>query len=211
MKRTARALRLKSMKPFRPVLIVACFIIICSLFSGVGSALEHDEAAVSLIWSSETLYQGSNATFTVFFTSSCSEELAIEQLGLHFDWMASNFFATLDMSDSPVIIPSNGTHIFNPFIILIPEDVDFGTHSYFVRISGLQGESTYFNWEDSYNRTLLIHDSEEESYNEGAGADSQQDQLSIIVGAVIVVVVAVLIVILVRKQKKKTQRARVKF
>jgi hypothetical protein len=191
------------MKAFRLAFIVACFGIICALFSGVGSALEQNEADVSLNWSSESLYPDSNAMVTVFFVSRCSEELAIFQLGLHFDWMASENFATLNMSDSPVVIPSNGNHVFDPFIIHIPKDVSVGTHSYFVRIGGLQGETTYFNWEDSYTRTLQIQGSEEEITNEGTDAGSQQNQSLIFVGVVIVVVGAVLITVFMRSRKKK--------
>jgi hypothetical protein len=196
-------LRGNSMNLFRLAFIVACFSILCALFSGIGSALEQNEADVSLNWSSETLYPGSNATVTVFFVSRCSEELAIYLLGLHFDWMASDNFATLNMSDSPVVIPSNGTHVFDSFIIHIPERVSVGTHDYFVRIGGLQENTTYFTWEDPYTRTLQIQGSEGEINNEGTDADSQQNQSLIIVGVVIVVVGAVLITVLMRSWKKK--------
>jgi hypothetical protein len=154
------------MKPFRLVLVVAYFSIFCALFSGVGSALDQDEAAVSLMWSSQTLCQGSSVTVTVLFASGCSEELTIYRVGLHFDWMAYDSFVGLDISDNPVIIPSHGTCAFDPMIILIPEDVSVGTHSYFVGIEGFQGESTYFFWEDSNTRTLLIQDPKVEVYNE---------------------------------------------
>lgn len=153
------------MKPFRLMVIVACFSIICALFSGVGSALDQDEASVSLIWSNQTPYQGSSVTVSVFFASNCPEELTIYYLGLHFDWMALNSFVGRDLSDDPVTIPSYGSHIFSPMIILIPEDARVGIHSYFVGIDGLQGESTSFSW-DSQTLMLTIKDSEEKVYNE---------------------------------------------
>ena len=194
------------MKLFRLILIVACFSIICALFIGVGSALDQDEALVSPMWSSETLYQGSNVNVSIFFVNLYSEELAIYSVSLHFDWMTSDSFVGFDMSNNPVIIPSNGDHVFNPMLINIPEDVSVGTHSYFARIEGLQGESTVFSWDDPYDFNLRIQDSEQ-VYNEDVGADSQQDQLLIIVG--VVVVVAVLIIILmVRKQRENKTRAR---
>ena len=191
------------MKQFRLILIVACFYLICALFTGVGSALDQDEALLSPMWSSETLYQGSNVNVSIFFVNLYSEELAIYSVSLHFDWMTSDSFVGLDMSNNPVIIPSNGDHVFNPMIIHIPEDVSAGTHSYFVRIEGLQGESTVFSWDDPYDLGFLIQDSEE-VYNEDVDADSQQDQLLIIVGVIVVVVVTVLIIILtVRREKTK--------
>lgn len=153
------------MKHFRLVLIVACFSIICALFSGVGSALEQDEARVSSIWSSETLYQGSSVTVQIFFISDCSEELTIYYLGLHFDWMDSGRFLGYDLSDDPVTIPSYENHMFYSIDILIPEDASVGTHTYFVGIDGLQGGSTSFSW-DSPTLTLLIQNFDEEAYDE---------------------------------------------
>jgi hypothetical protein len=193
------------LKPLNPVLIVGCFCIIYSLFSGVGSALEQDEATVMVMGLSGTLYPGDDVNVTVVLLSSYSEELEIYQLGLHFDWMTSNIYSILNMSDNPVTIPSNGTYAF-PVTVSIPEDVDVGTHSYFVRIGGLHQDFTYFDWKDPYNRTLSIQDSEEETYNEVVDVNSQQDQLSIIIGVVVVAVVAVLIIILVgvRKKRRKT-------
>ena len=190
------------MKLFRLVLIVACFSIICVLFCGVGYALEQDEAVVSVMWSSQTLYQSSNVTATVFFASDSSEELTIYYLGLHFDWMAPDSFVGLNISNDPVTIPSYGSHTFNPMIIHIPEDASVGAHNYFVGVDGLQGESTSFFW-DSQPRTLLIQDSEEEINNEGTRTESQQDQLLIIVGIIVVVVVVVLIIILMVRRKRK--------
>jgi len=191
------------MKPFRLVLIVACFSIICTLFSGVGSALEQDEIRVSPIWSNETPSPGSSVNVQIFFISDSPQELTIYNIGIHFDWMASEGFVGLNMSDNPVVVPSGGDHLFNPMIILIPEDVSVGTHSYFVGIYGLQGDYTYFTWEDPYSRTLQIQGSEEEVTNEGGDADSQQDQLLIMVGVAVVVVVVILITVLMRSRKKK--------
>jgi hypothetical protein len=177
----------------------------CALFTGVVFALDQDEALVSPMWSSETFYQGSNVTVTVFFVNLCSEELTVYSVGLHFDWMPSDSFVGLDMSNSPVIIPSNGDHIFNPMIIHIPEDVSAGSHNYFIRIEGLQGESSVFSWDDPYDLGFLIQDSEEAN-NEDVDTDSQQDQLLIIVGVIVVVVVTVLIIILTFR-REKTKRA----
>lgn len=89
------------MKLFRIILIVVCFSLICALFSGVASALEQDEATVTLTWSNTTPYQGSSATVRVFFKSNYAEELTIYYLGLHFDWMDSDTFVGPDLSDNP--------------------------------------------------------------------------------------------------------------
>jgi hypothetical protein len=155
----------KSMKPFRLVPIVACFSILCALFSSVAFALDQDEAIISLSWSSQALYQGSNVTVTLFFKSECAEELMIYCLGLQFDWMASDIFVGRDLSDDPVTIPSYGSYIFDPMTISIPENASVGTHSYFIGIDGLQGESTSFFW-DSQTLMLVIQVSVDEAYDE---------------------------------------------
>jgi hypothetical protein len=153
------------MKIFRLLIIAVCFSVMFALFNGVVSALDQDEARVSVAWSSQTPNRGSNVTVTILLINDVSEELTIYYLGLHVDWMTSGTFIGVDISDDPVIIPSSGSHNFPPMTILIPEDASVGTHSYFVGIDGLQGESTTFSW-DSLTLTLVIQKSEEEVYNE---------------------------------------------
>jgi len=153
------------MKHSRLVLVIACFSIICTLFSGVASALEQDDVMVSVVWSSQMLYQGSSATVRIFFISNYSQELTISYIGLHFDWMESNRFMGHDLSDDPVTVPSYGTHAFDPINILIPEDASIGAHSYFVGIDGLQAGSLNFSW-DSPIQTLLINNPDAGVYTE---------------------------------------------
>lgn len=155
------------MKRFRLVLIVTCLSIICVLFSGVSGvvfALDQDEARVSVAWSSETHYQGSSPTVTVLLISDSSEELTLYYFGLHFDWMDSNRFVGHDLSADPVIIPAYGSQILYPVTLQIPEDVSVGSHSYFVGIDGVQGESTSFSW-DSSTLTLVVQNSGQDVYS----------------------------------------------
>jgi hypothetical protein len=152
------------MKVFRVVLIVACFSLICALFSGVASALEQNEATVTLIWSNTAPYQGSVATVRVSFKSDYAEVLTVYYVGLHFDWMDSDTFVGPDLSDNPVIISGYGSYTFDPISVLIPENASVGTHSYFVGIDGLEGDSTGFSW-DSPTQTLQIQTYEVEIYN----------------------------------------------
>jgi hypothetical protein len=151
------------MKLFRIVLVVACFSITCALFSGVVSALEQNDASVTLIWSNPTPYQGSNAIVRVSFKSNYAEALTVYYVGLHFDWMDSDTFVGPDLSDNPVIIPGYGSYTFDPISLLIPENVSVGTHSYFVGIDGLEG-ATGFSW-DSQTQTLEIQSYKVEIYD----------------------------------------------
>jgi hypothetical protein len=152
------------MKLFRVILIVACFSIICAQFSGVVSALEQDEATVTLIWSNPTPYQGSSATVRASFKSNYAEILTIYYVGIHFDWMDSDTFVGPDLSANPVSIPGYGSYTFDPISVVIPENASVGTHSYFVGIDGLDEQSTAFSW-DSQTLTVQIQTYEVEIYN----------------------------------------------
>jgi parallel beta-helix repeat protein len=151
--------RLAAVKLYRLLTIVACFSIICALFNGLGSALEDDEASVSVSWSSQTHYPGSNETVTVFLKSNYPETLTIFNVGLHFDWMVADSFYGLDLSGDPVTILSYGNHTFEPINFLIPDNASVGTHSYYVGVDGLQGtiQPTVFSW-DSQTLTLQVQD-----------------------------------------------------
>lgn len=152
------------MKPSRLMIMVACFSLTCALFNGVCFALEQDDARVSLNWSSEALYSGSNTTVNIFFISDYSEELTIYSVGLHFDWMESETFLGYNLINNPVTVPSNGSHNFYPINVLVPENVTVGAHSYYVGIDGLEGGSTDFTW-DSRPQTVMIQNSAQEVYN----------------------------------------------
>ncbi|PVX24113.1 MAG: hypothetical protein CW716_10780, partial [Candidatus Bathyarchaeum sp.] len=152
------------MKPFRLILIVACFSIVFALFSGVSFALDQDEATVALTWSNPTPYQGSGVTVRVFFDSNSAEELTIYYVGLHFDWMDTDAFVGPDLSADPVTIPGYGSYNFGPISILVPEDASAGAHNYFVGIDGLEGETDSFTW-DSPTLTLEIQNYQTIVYN----------------------------------------------
>lgn len=185
--------------------MVACFTIICVLFSGAVYALKQDEARVLPVWSSEIVYPGSSVTVQIFFTSNYSEELIIHRVGLHFDWMTSDSFVGINMIDNPVTIPSNGSYTFPPINILIPQDVSVGTHAYFVGVDGIQGGSTpEFQW-NSLTRALQIQDSGEPINNNGTQVEGQQDSWLIIVGVAVAVGVAALIAIFIFGRKRKNR------
>ena len=155
------------MKCFRLVIIVTYLSIICALFSGVSSvvfALNQDEARVSVAWSTKTPYQGSNPIVTVFFINDSPETLTIDYFGLNFDWMGSNSFVGLVLSDDPVFIPAYGNQYFPPVTVQIPEDASLGPHSYFVGINGEQNESTDFSWNSS-TITLVVELSGQDVYS----------------------------------------------
>jgi hypothetical protein len=153
------------MKSFPLTLIAISISIICILNIGLASALNPDEISVSPSWSTSVYYQGDSVSVRLILTSNCSEELTIYYIGLHFDWMAEDSFHGRDLSADPVVIPSYGTHVFDPMAINIPADVSAGSHSYFIGIDGTQGASSIsFSW-DSQVRTLQILDSNSQVFN----------------------------------------------
>ena len=148
------------------MLIVTSISLICILCCGLVSALNADEASVSLFWSSQTVFQGDMVTVRITFKSNCPDQLRIYNIGLHFDWMPPDRFAGPDLSANPVIIPSYGTHIFDAIAIQIPLNVSAGSHSYFVGIDGTQGLSaSSFSW-DSPSSTIQIHAVTEKIYSD---------------------------------------------
>ncbi len=190
------------MKLSQLLLTVNCLSIIFVLF-GVGFALEQDEARVTPIWSNETPDLGSSVLLNIFYINDYVEEVTIERIGVHLDWMEQDSFVGLNLSNNPVTVSSSGSYAFQPITVVIPNDVSYGIHSYFIGVDGIQGESTSFSW-DSLTRTIQIQPAggNNDGGNGGADVDGQPDTLLIIVGVAIVAGVAVLIMILIFKRKK---------
>ena len=145
------------MKAFQLAIIVASISIICILNIGLVSALGQEEISVSPTWSKTTAIQGDSATVTLKLTSASSEQIRIYRVGFHFDWMPTDSFYTLDLSDDPVVVPSSGINIFEPMLIQIPANVSIGSHTYFIGVDGLDGSYESFSW-NSPDFTLQILD-----------------------------------------------------
>jgi hypothetical protein len=153
------------MKGFPLALIAISISIICILNVGLISALEEGDISITPSWSKSTPSQGDSAAVTLRLTSTFSEQLKIYRVGLHFDWMSEGSFFTLDLTDDPVTVPSQGLHIFDSLAIQIPADVSVGSHSYYVAIDG--AEAPYyesFSW-DSSQFTVQILESSSMLYN----------------------------------------------
>jgi len=153
------------MKASQLGLIAVFMCIICLLNTGLVSALSQGEISVMPSWTSPTVGIGSTAVVTIRLTSSSSDALTIYRVGVHFDWMDSGSFFTLDLTDDPVVVPSQGIHIFQQMTIQVPANVSAGSHSYSIAIDGTQGSSaTSFSW-DSSNFALEITESSSSNYD----------------------------------------------
>jgi hypothetical protein len=199
------------MKSSRLLLIIACFGIICVLFSSVVSTFAQDETGVTARviphWSNETPAPGSTVRVDIFLINDYSEPLTIDHIGLHVDWMEEDSFYGYDLSDDPVTVQSNAGDYFPPIDVEIPQDASIGSHQYFVGVEGILANSTAFTW-DSEPRILQIQSSGEDGTDGGNGgdggttSDSHQDQMLIIVGVAAVAAVALLIIFMIYRRRK---------
>lgn len=124
------------MKQIPMKMIAISIMIICFLNISYVVALEQNEASVTLAWSSQTIYQGSIVNVIVTFHNNAADEIEIEQVGLHFDWMAEDYFAGRDFSTSPIAVPAGGSHTFEAITITVSNDTSVGEHSYYVGVDG---------------------------------------------------------------------------
>jgi hypothetical protein len=148
------------------MLTVTSISLICILCCSLVSALNQDEASVTLFPPNPTGYPGDTISIRITFKSNYAEQLRIYNMGLQFDWMPLNSFAGPDLSNNPVTIPSQGTYIFDPIVIQIPLNASAGSHSYFVGIEGTEGISaSNFSWNSS-SFTIQIHSITEKIYND---------------------------------------------
>jgi hypothetical protein len=152
-------------RSLRVVLTVTSISLICILCCSLVSALNQDEASVTLFPPTLAGYPGSTISITIAFKSNSADQLEIYNIGLHFDWMSSDNFSGNDLSDNPVTILSQGTYIFDPIVIQIPLNASAGLHSCFVGVDGIQGSSSSFSW-DSPTLTIQIQTATEKIYSD---------------------------------------------
>jgi hypothetical protein len=147
------------------MLIVASISLLCILCVGLVSALNQDEASVTLFPSTLTGYPGDTVSIRITFKSNYATELRIYTVGLQFDWMSSDQFSGYNLANSPVTVPSQGTYIFDPIVVQIPLNATAGPHSLFVGIDGTEGLSASpFSW-NSTSFTIQVHSIMEKIYN----------------------------------------------
>jgi hypothetical protein len=150
------------MKQFPLAIIAVSIIIICFLNVGLVPALEQNEASVTLSWSSSTIYQGSVANVVITFQNNSPDDLTIDRIGLHFDWMVAEGFDGHDLSTNPVSIPAGSSYTFDAVTITVSNSTSAGAHSYFV---GVDGSDSYgdFAW-DSTTYTIEILSSSQKAF-----------------------------------------------
>ena len=152
------------MKQLPLAILAVSIIIICFLNVGLVPALEQNEASVTLSWSSSAIYQGSVANVVITFQNNSPDDLTIDRIGLHFDWMGADDFAGHDFTDSPITISAGSSYTFDAVTITISNSTSAGNHSYFV---GVDGSDSYgnFAW-DSTTYTIEILSSSKRAFED---------------------------------------------
>jgi hypothetical protein len=147
-------------KTSRIIVAVACSIIVCAMFSGLASALSQEEATASVAWVPLAPLPGNSVTASVIFINNSPNNLTVESVSIHFDWMGAGLYVGATLPN-PVTVPVNDSQVLSPLLINIPSNVTSGTHTYTIGIDGVQGTAD-FSW-DSTQLMITI----------GAGDNSQ--------------------------------------
>ena len=202
------------MKTFQ-IMLVATIIAVISISTGLVYALDSNELSAQPILSEETLNPGDTVTVRINLQSNTNQQLQIQQIGIHFDWMPTDGFYGPNLSSNPVTIQSNGIYTSPPFIVQVPSNTTAGPHDYFVGVDGLEGtDQTVFSW-NSPELTIQIFSGSTQStptptptITSGGGEQTQSPLNLLLYGTVIavvtVVVIAVIVTLIGRKRRQVT-------
>jgi hypothetical protein len=100
----------------------------------------------------------------ITFHNNAADELTLDRIGLHFDWMSSDEFAGHDFTASPVTVPASGSQTFDAVTITVSNSTSAGEHSFFV---GVDGSDSFgdFVW-DSPEYTIEILSSSKKAFED---------------------------------------------
>jgi hypothetical protein len=189
-------------------------IVVVILFSaGIVSALDSSDASATVYKSSETAHPAQSFGYRITFSSNTDQELIINHIGIHFDWMNEDVFSGKDLTNNPQTIPGHGNYTSDPIMLLIPFNVSVGSHTYFVGVDGVDASGN-FTW-NGPNETIQVTYSNTGSTTpnptptpEGNG-NQDENPTNFVPYLIIVAVVAIIIAVFVivkelRKKPKQT-------
>lgn len=198
----------------RKITIALTSVIIIALCAGMVSALLPEEGHIAVTWLDQSIQRAETVNISITFANEGDEQLVIERLGLHFDWMEEGFYKTYDLSSNPVTIPAGGNYAFNSISIQIDPYVTSGPHTYYVALDGKEGtDLTSFGW-NSEELTMEIAASSSmptatpttnPNGNGGGGGGGSSPDLLLIVAVIAVVVIVVLVVVVLMMRRKLKQ------
>lgn len=130
-------------------------LIVVILFSaGIVSALNSSDASATVYWSSDTPHPAQSFGYRITFNSNTDQQLIIQHIGIHFDWMNEDVFSGKNLSNDPQTIPGHGNYTSDPIMLQIPFNVSVGSHSYYVGVDGVDASGN-FTW-NGPNETIQI-------------------------------------------------------
>jgi opacity protein-like surface antigen len=195
------------------VAFVLSFIIVILSSAGFASALSASDASATVYLSAETFRPNETIAFRITFTSNTDQQIIVQRIGIHFDWMGEDVFSGKDLTSSPQTIPGYGNYTSDPIISQIPFNVSVGSHTYYVGVDGLD-VSGNFTW-NGPNQTIQIAYSNTGSTTPNPtptpGGNGNQDENPpnlvpyLLIVAVAAIVIAVFVIVKeLRKKPKQT-------
>ena len=117
--------------------------------------LDQDQVSILPSWSNQTYIQGKDGTIAILLDSQCPDELKINKVIIQFDWTNNQNNPILNLSDTPIGIPSNGKYLFDPIFFKVPQNATEGFHTVFVKLEGLQHGIWWYDFEWTSNETQI--------------------------------------------------------
>ena len=202
------------MRKLQIALMLPLFIVI--LFSaGIVSAINSSDASAVVYLSNDAVHPNGNVAFRITFTSNTDQQLQIQRIGVHFDWMGDGAFAGKDLSSNPQTVLGHGNYTSDPIFAQIPFNVSVGPHTYYVGVDGVDASGN-FTWSGP-NQTVQVTYTTTETTptptatpggNGQAGSPPSITTYLIIVAAIgIAVAVAAIVMELRKKPKQPTPAA----
>jgi hypothetical protein len=150
---------------------LALLVILIILPTIPAQALSQNEIQLTFYWSTNYYYQGDTGSVTITLKSTCGDELEFSWIGIHFPWLQSGYYYSLDLSSNPMRIPSQGQITFDPIIFNIPSAASLGWNVFEILIQykehhwyGWSGVSSWTSTSSSSTQ-LYIRDAYEKTYS----------------------------------------------
>jgi opacity protein-like surface antigen len=194
------------------VTFVLSLIVVILSSAGFVSALNSSDASATVYLSSETFRPNETIAFRITFASNTDQQLIVQRIGIHFDWMGEDFFSGKDLSSNPQTIPGYGNYTSDPIIAQIPFNVSIGSHSYYVGVDGLDSSGN-FTW-NGRNETIQITYSNTGSTTPnptptpGGNGNQAENPPNLVPYLIILAVVAIIIAlaVIVKELRKKPKQ-----
>ena len=197
------------MRKLHQIALMLPFIIVIFLSAGIVSALNSNDASASVTWSSDTIHPNENVGFRITFNSNTDQQLQIQRIGIHFDWMSEGVFAGKDLSSDPQTVPSNGNYTSDPIIARIPFNASVGPHSYYVGVDGVDASGN-FTWNGpnetiqiTYTTTVTSPTPTATPGGSGQAGSPPSITTYLIIVAVVAIVIAVAAIVMELRKKPK--------